>query len=341
MITAPPKPKKYPSERYNPHLTIRVPKPVRLGLSELAKRTHTTLTGVVLQHLPPFELYATTEGQDALRRFEVAIARSTAIYKAPPRGVLERSSAPTEEFFGLVLRNLGTEEAPMYVHTVKQREGQSREEAVSAYAFELWKEWCLLPAEEREEFVKGLESEHHVFVISYVRFRYWNSFRSAYEADLHRRSFLHEGEPTTPAELRFSAWLVDYLEAKWKDVVSQQKPKITEDGVRVMILREGEDALRQARLEHGSAGGSQLITLQEADTEDALPLEHELRYYEHVSEHENVLAWARYLLKHAQELFEEADFETLRSNAESEGYRVRRLALDNGEHVELLKGAKE
>ena len=63
-------------KRYDSPVTIRIPEPVRNGVRKLAADTGDTVTGVILGHLRPFELYTTEEGQDALRRFEEAVAEN-------------------------------------------------------------------------------------------------------------------------------------------------------------------------------------------------------------------------------------------------------------------------
>lgn len=286
--------------KYDPVVGIRVPEAVRRGLKKLAEAKGDTLTGVILESLRPFELYASEEGQEALRRLEEVVARSTSIHKAPPSyhdAEGRKANPPAEEWHGLELLNYGTSAEPLWLHRVRQREGQTREEAVKSYALDLWKEWGFLTTEgEREAFVGDLESGSHVFLISYVDFKRWHVFSSSYEARLHRVSYGEGAEPSTPAEVRFYSWCVEWLGSLWEKASSQDPT------AEVVVLQGGQ----------GSEGAA---------------FTQWLTHYPDATEEENLQRWARTLVRAAQRDSSGEDFETLCSRAAAEAYNVRRVLV--------------
>lgn len=296
-------------KRYDSPVTIRIPEPVRNGVRKLAADTGDTVTGVILGHLRPFELYTTEEGQDALRRFEEAVASSTAIHKTPP--AFHDSTGTTRHppvvlWHGFELRNYGTPSHPLYLHVVKQREGSTRAEAVKAYTIDLWREWSLLgsPAE-RNDFVNSIEDGSHMFVLAYPDFVKWKSFPGTYEASLHRE-LTKAPEPNTPEELRFYAWCVSWLTEVWNGstLSTLATPEWRPAGGAEFTLHEVE--LQQP------AGGAEFTAI--------------LSHYEDITEAENIQRWARHLTREARNVSK--DFETLQEFTRSWRYCVRFLTID-------------
>lgn len=295
-------------KRYDTPVTIRIPEPVRRGVRKLAEDTGETVTGVILGHLRPFELYTTEEGQEALRHFEEVVASSTAIHKAPPTYHDSEGKVghpPVETWHGFELRNYGTTSHPLFLHLVRQREGQTRAEAVKGYALDLWREWSLLetPAE-RGAFVDSLEGNSHLFVLGYVGFSKWKSFPSTYEASRHRELATQAPEPQSPEELRFYAWSVAWLTELWNTATHKNH-----------VWRPGEGTeliLHEVELQQPAKGASFTEVLS---------------HYEDISQAENIQRWARHLLRKAKESKQE-DFETLQNITRSCGYKVRFLTID-------------
>lgn len=287
--------------KYDPIVTLRIPAAVRLGLKKLAKDKGDTLTGVILGHIRPFELYASQDGQDVLQRLEEVVARSTAIHRGLPTyhdSEGHEAHPPVKAWYGLHLENYGTSEEPLWLHRVNQREGQSREAAVKEYALDLWKEWGLLPTEwERAEFVRNVESGAHMFVVAYVGFHKWKEMPSSYEADLHRQECVSEAEPSTSAEVRLYAWCVEWL-------------------------TDLHAAL-------STTDGSSFFLTRSQPKEGDFPISLKLTSYTDCTEEENIRRWARQIVQYSREVaLPEKSFEALREHVENEvTYEVRRVQV--------------
>jgi hypothetical protein len=289
-------------KRYDMPVTIRIPEAVRRGVRKLALDTGDTVTGVILGHLRPFELYASELGQDVLRRLEEAVARSTAIHRGAPPYLDKRgrpAHPPVEAWHGtgLELRNYGTSEKPLWLHKVKQREGQTRAEAVKAYALDLWREWSFLDGEEdREAYVKSLESDAHVFVMGFVGFEMWRRFPSSYEAELHRSLVTRGVEPSTPEEVRLYTWSVEWLTELWERAT-------TEPGFSEVVLKRC--------------------------TDEGFSLTLRLVKYPDCTVEEDIQRWARNIIDYARATEPSAgDFDTLRERVEGLGYKVVMVTID-------------
>lgn len=269
-----------PRRKYDPNLTIRVPATVRDALQAMARERNGTVTDVVLEHVKPFMLFASSEGQEAHARIRLAITESTAVNKGFPK----QPEPFAGEWHGLTVHVLGVEweelferQVPTsevhYGHIVRQREGQSRSEAIRLYADVLWKEWASAPEGERSEILAELtDPTKHVFVIAYVSFTKWRSFPGAYEANLHRAWFVEKDLPEEAENAQEASFLVNaarHLSRLWLEVnLEGGAPRPT------LVLQ----------------GGNNTLPIW---NEDAL----ELFYYPQVSRHENVNTWARQLLK--------------------------------------------
>lgn len=264
-----------PRRKYDPNLTIRVPPTVRTALQAMAKERKESVTDVVLEHVKPFQLFASQEGQEAYERIRLAITESTAVNKSLPK---ERFAG---QWHGLTVNVLGVEweelferQVPTsevhYGHIVRQREGQSRKEAIRTYADTMWKEWATFKDFERPGVLAEItDPTRHVFVIVYVNFPLWRTFPSAYEANLHRAWFVEDTLPQGAETAQEASFLVNaarHLSRAWLDYGDKPEGK--------PFFLQGEDVLP-------------------VFNEDALRLLH----YPQVSNHENVNTWARQLLK--------------------------------------------
>jgi hypothetical protein len=295
--------------RYDMPVTIRIPEAVRSGVRKLAHDTGDTVTGVILGHIEPFKLYVTEEGQEALRRLEECVARSAAIHKGPPAYHDEKGQAshpPVRAWNGLELRNYGSTEKPLWLHTVRQREGQTRALAVQEYALELWKEWSLLhDSQERRSFLEDVESDAHMFVMGFVNFKTWRRFPSSYEAQLHRKLVTGDGsEPTTAAEVRLFAWCVEWLSEQWEQALEAAP---TADVWTLHDTRSKDAA-------------------EVYFTEEGFTMSQSLVYYSDCSQEENVTRWARKIMDTCPKT---DDYETLKAWARWQRYNVRRVEVDS------------
>lgn len=246
------------TKRYNPSMTIRIPRPVREALLAKAKSNNETVTDVVLRDLAPFKLYASPEGQEAFERIRQAVAESTSIHKGLPKG-----DHQAWLWHGLDVRNYGTSEQPFLVHTVKQYEGATREQAIRDYTEKVWKEWSLVAEGQRSNVLQEVtDPTKHLFLVGFVNFKTWKKFPSVYEASLHRSFFVeNKGEGI------------------YKSTQVLAEPDGTEE---VQFYTKAHTALRRV-----------------VDNIEAFTGKREglvLQYYPQVSKEENLEAWAKHAL---------------------------------------------
>jgi hypothetical protein len=256
--------------KYDPTITIRVPRAVRLALEAIAKDRQETMTTVLLEGVKELQLFASEEGRSTFERLRLAVTESTSIHKSLPLG-----EHVAWFWHGLEIRNYGTSEKPYFVHLVKQREHMTRADAIRAYTEELWKEWALLKNEaERSQFMEEVtDTARHLFLLAFVDFKTWKSFPSSYEAEFHRlcyvmgqNSNLYKApsaivEPVGAEEVQYLGSAFKYLLEIWKGNRAEQGT--TE------VLQEGSE-----------------------DGEEV-----SFTYYPHIPETQNVESWARQLVQ--------------------------------------------
>lgn len=260
-----------PRKEYDPTITIRVPRAVRLALEAIAKSRGESMTTILLEGVKELQLFASEEGRSTFERLRLAVTESTSIHKSLPLG-----EHVAWLWHGLQTRNYGTSEQPYLVHLVRQREHVSRSEAIRSYCEELWKEWALLETEaERMQFTEEVtDPTKHLFLLAFVDFKKWRSFPSAYEAEFHRTTIVLGGksplynkepalvaEPTGAEEVQFIGTAFKYLLNLWQSNRGEQGEVVT--------------------LQQGSEDGEEVTFL----------------YYPHLSEQGNVEMWARQLVR--------------------------------------------
>lgn len=260
-----------PRKEYDPTITIRVPRAVRLALEAVAKSRGESMTTILLEGVKELQLFASEEGRSTFEHLRLAVTESTSIHKSLPLG-----EHKAWFWHGLELRNYGTSGQPYLVHLVRQRERVSRAEAIRSYVEELWKEWALLTTEaERVQFLDEVtDPTKHLFLIAFVDFKKWVKFPSAYEAEFHRSCFVlgnksplynkEDGQavdPTGAEEVQFMGAAFKYLLNLWQS-------------------NRGEEG--------------ELVKLQDAskDGEEVAFL-----YYPHLSAQSNIETWARQLVQ--------------------------------------------
>lgn len=260
-----------PRKEYDPTITIRVPRAVRLALEAIAKNRGESMTTILLEGVKELQLFASEEGRSTFERLRLAVTESTSIHKSLPLG-----EHVAWLWHGLEIRNYGTSEQPYLVHLVRQRERVSRAEAIRSYCEELWKEWALLTSEaQRVEFMQEVtDPTKHLFLIAFVDFKKWRSFPSAYEAEFHRSCFVlgqksplynkeaaQAVEPSGIAEVQFIGSAFKYLLNLWRG-------------------NRGEEG-DIVKLQDPSDNGEEVTFL----------------YYPHITEQSNVEMWARQLVQ--------------------------------------------
>ena len=199
---------------YDPSLTIRIPDAMRQGLNALARARNTTVSALVRDYLPGVDWYATPDGQQALRILELSIALSTTVNK----GLSEFTGTPTPDHWNGVpvfrfdrvdtnttndvelqpvtyadgtvdVEPTDVDPRPLYVHTVVQREYETRDEAIARYAGVVWGALATVwPVEARVRELNDLRDHtQHAFVVAYPGLRHWSTFPDADVLALHER----------------------------------------------------------------------------------------------------------------------------------------------------------
>jgi len=240
---------------------VRVPPEVRATLDALTEYHGTTISDLIRGFIEPYQLITTEEGQQALRAFQLAIALSTTVHKSreefttakPPNG-------KTTLWNGLTVTEYETPgDGTRYVHLVRQREGQTRNEAITAYALTLWEAWATEPKHFRATTLQDLCNDNlHSYLIGYVNFYAWTTFPAPYEANLWRSfnidtdhdkhpKFAHDTDPdtipeaSTTDEASFFHWATEYLTTLW---VNRYAGSIAQTGwVRVQDVSDHETGM--------------------------------------------------------------------------------------------------
>jgi hypothetical protein len=253
-----------PSRRkYDPNLTIRVPHAVREALQAMARQRDSTITEVVLEQIKQFEQFASDAGQESYRKIHLAIAESVTFHKTLP------ANGALEAWRDVAVLKYEDGSGTIYGHHVRQCEGKTRQEAVRAYAYVLWKDWAGLPDSMKDAFVDEVtDPSKHVFVVGFIGFKEWKRFPSAYEASLHRVQFVEQrsdDNDLTMTDATFLGNAVRQLDSLWQSYQG---------------VKEGRIRLQQD--EYDAPGCTSA---------------HVLAWYPHVTERENIDAWAWQVLK--------------------------------------------
>jgi hypothetical protein len=203
-------------------LGVRVPRAVSEGIRRQAKTNNMSITDVVLNDLKPYDVYTSPEGQDALGRITKVLEHGTSTVQSRPTGVQQHEDDSWWESINLHKYIDG--DTVVWEHRIVQREGETREQALSQYADVLWGEWyAKKPTPQREALLVDLETKgRHVFRIGYPNFQKWRVFPSPYELDLHWKWYVlgqkadrginfMDAQPANPEEQRFYDWSLKYL----------------------------------------------------------------------------------------------------------------------------------
>jgi hypothetical protein len=208
-------------EQADPSITIRVPPAVLNGLRLWAKTKKTSVSDVVRDKFPGMAWYATELGQTALMILGQLVSLSTTVHKGTSEFAPEKGEP--DEWNGLSVTRYGDDKTPRYVHNVRQREGDTRNDAVQRYAGDVWSALALMDSDEqRDDALRELRrDERHVFVIAYVGLRKWRTFPSALELQYYERYFSprKQGrEPINDDERRVYEYYAGWFEALLLDV---------------------------------------------------------------------------------------------------------------------------
>lgn len=166
---------------YDPQFVVRVPQGVYDGLRQYAFSKGRRIADVVRENLTPYEWYTTTDGVNALNALEHAIGYSTTKHTGPAEFGQHHT---VTQWHGLTVSNFGTDEQPMFVHYVFQREGVTRADAVQQYARMVWGALATLSEPDRtSELERVTDDTQHAFVLALKGIRTWTVFPSRVEFD--------------------------------------------------------------------------------------------------------------------------------------------------------------
>jgi hypothetical protein len=201
-------------------LGLRVPTAVRAGLGALAKRQRTTVSTIAREHLEPYAWYATDAGQEALTMLEHVVGLGVSIDR--PRDENETPYEPGDyNTLPAYTRTVGQGETEtvQYLHTVPQRQGQTRADAVSEYALRLWGVVAMFPERERaDELARLRDPDQHAFRVGYIALSHWTTFPGALELNkyLRSRTRRHGMAPTTANEQA----IYDHYHRRFADAIT-------------------------------------------------------------------------------------------------------------------------
>jgi hypothetical protein len=302
---------------YDEPLVVRIPTAVRAGLDAFAKKNNKKLAVVAREMFAPWRWYSTPAGQDALHVIELAVGLSTTIHK----GYKEFGTEPTPATWqGADVLNFGSEETPRYVHTVKQREYETRDEAVANYAVHVWA--CVANIEDekqRQQAVNDLRDDtKHAFVVAYVNMKNWRVFPTTVELSAYERAWPRgQGKtPTTPDEQEiyehFLRCFEDWILATFPSGAGLVKP-VGVDGAR-WVLYDGKEQrdLRNQAFEQkyryvlsdseaptpdGANKTTSITSFADGVSIDGFQMWHELRWYPDETPDEGLQRWARIMVR--------------------------------------------
>jgi len=197
---------KYHPSKYDPMFGFRLPRAVRAGLDALTEERGVNLSDFVRSKIDVYALYGTERGQDALHALRLSIGVSTTIHKG--RNEFQGEHIP-DVWNGLDVTKVqpvgyvytdGTDPV-RYIHYVRQRQGETREDAIQNYAEKLWGTWGLLDDNVKDYELRQLtDDSKHSYLIAYVGMRSWVQFPTVLEYELWRRTYAPDtvrAEPNT------------------------------------------------------------------------------------------------------------------------------------------------
>lgn len=218
--------RKYDESR--PRLVIRLDREEKAALDVAARTLNLNISRKVSDFLRPVVLMGTPAGQRAYQIITAAVQASIAWNSRHGFGdtqpVRDHDGYPLRETWrrqDIVVTPRTTKggQAVSY-HTVVQREGESRSDAIRRYADVLILAW----ADTAEDLRDGLLSEigdedRHRFIIGYDHFSGWTSFpEGGHEMQLHYEQMQHPHVQAAQNadETAFIAWARDYLREAWR-----------------------------------------------------------------------------------------------------------------------------
>lgn len=349
---------------YDEPLVVRIPTAVRAGLDAFAKKNNKKLAVVAREMFAPWRWYSTPAGQDALHVIELVVGLSTTIHK----GYKEFGTEPTPAtWYGADVLNFGSEETPRYVHTVKQREYETRDEAVANYAVNVWA--CVANIEDdeqRQQAVNDLRDDtKHAFVVAYVNMKNWRVFPTTVELSAYERAWPRgQGKtPTTPDEQEIYEHFVEcfneWILATFPSGAGIVKP-VGIDGAR-WVLYDGKEQreLRNQAFEPKYAHvftetenptADELANAIEAQRNEGFRLWHEMKWYPDETPDEGLQRWARTMVARYVEwrdaimenptLFEVATPAGYLANNANDGFAVTTLRWLNDAKEKTKRGTK-
>lgn len=218
-------------------LSFRVTDETVHALKLYSKFRGTTDVEALQRTLEPFTSKATVEVLGKLRRaIEASVADHT---RAVALETLGGSKARQAEWNGIDVHNIGTEENPRLLHTVKVYEGQTTAEAVTEYAETLWRSTSRVNQQNHEKWLNDVEAlednARHVYVLGFVAFERWGLFRTSEQYTLWRKlnDTAPRKDPESALELAVYGWcmqnLPPYFE-RWTAYEDRKQKRIQEIG---------------------------------------------------------------------------------------------------------------
>jgi hypothetical protein len=264
--------RKYDESR--PRLVIRLDREEKDALDVAARTLNLNISRKVSDFLRPVVLIGTHAGQRAYQIITAAVQASIAWNSRHAHGfgdtepVRDQDGYPARDTWrrsDIVVSPRTTKGGQtVNYHTVVQREGESRSDAIRRYADLLICAWADTPEDLRDGLLSEIgDEDQHRFIIGYDRFGEWASFPDGgHEMQMHyeRMQEPHVLTAQDADEAAFITWARDYLRSAWRTA--------------------------------GKARNGTLTIANPGGWEDVQGIPQTYRHYAHRSDADNIESWA-------------------------------------------------
>lgn len=210
-----------------PRIVLRVSPEERDAIRAASKARGVKMNELVLAYMRPLITAHTPEGQKAYEiisnTIQAGIAWNYELHGGGP-GTNARRLGDVN-WHGISLAHWEHEDpktgdtSEYSIHLVRQREGQSRMQAITEYADRIMQVWADQPNEEAQRAVLDelADRSRYRFAIVYVNLSKWRRFASGYELARYRAIIdTAESTPETPEEQAFYEWATQEIDRIWK-----------------------------------------------------------------------------------------------------------------------------
>jgi hypothetical protein len=255
-------------------IAVRIDRDDKEALDTVLRRRGESITELLTAYLRPIITEGSPEGQRAHEIISAAVQASIAWNSRHAHGfgdtepVRDQDGYPARDTWrrsDIVVSPRTTKGGQtVNYHTVVQREGESRSDAIRRYADLLICAWADTPEDLRDGLLSEIgDEDQHRFIIGYDRFGEWASFPDdGHEMQMHyqRMQEPHVLTAQDADEAAFITWARDYLRSAWRTA--------------------------------GKARNGTLTIANPGGWEDVQGIPQTYRHYAHRSDADNIESWA-------------------------------------------------